>query len=265
MTTRRLDHTSGRPLAAQLADVLRTEIQHGHRTPGSRLPAGTEFEDAYGVSRETAHEALGMLASEGLVLKRQGLVYYVRSSPPLRRVSSRLRHAWHRESGKPEFDTEAIAQGQVPSRRMLRIGRGPVPEDIADWLGVEVGEDVMIRSRLQHLDGVPAAISTSYFPLWLTDGTRLESSEPLPEGPDNLLEDLGYEFASGVELIRARMPTPDEAELLELGPGVPVVRLLQIDYDPQDRTLQVADDLYAGDQHEFAAEWAEPDGPVRHG
>ena len=38
-----------------------------------------------------------------------------------------------------------------------------------------------------------------------------------------------------------------------------------IDYDPDGRTLQVADDLYAGDRHEFAFEWAEPDGPDADG
>jgi GntR family transcriptional regulator len=179
-------------------------------------------------------------------------------------MSSTLRHAAHRESGKPEFDTEAIAQGQVPSRRLLTIGQAPVPEDIAAWLGVDAGEAVMIRKRLQFLDGEPAVISTSYFPLWVASGTRLESAEPLPEGPANLIEELGHEFASGVELIRARMPTPEEARLLELGPGIPVVRLLHIDYDPQDRTLQIADDLYAGDRHEFTFEWAEPDRPARH-
>jgi len=184
--------------------------------------------------------------------------------PPLRRMSSRLRHASHRESGKPEFETEAIAQGQVPSRRLLTIGQGPAPDDIAAWLGVAAGETVMIRKRLQFLDGEPAVISTSYFPLWVASGTRLESTEPLPEGPANLIEQLGHEFASGVELIRARMPTLEEARLLELGPGIPVVRLLHIDYDPQDRTLQIADDLYAGDRHEFTFEWAEPDRPARH-
>ena len=187
-----------------------------------------------------------------------------RSRRPLRRMSSTLRHAAHRESGKPEFDTEAVAQGQVPSRRLLTIGQGPVPDDIAAWLGVDAGETVMIRKRLQLLDGEPAVISTSYFPLWVASGTRLEATEPLPEGPANLIEQLGHEFASGVELIRARMPTPEEARLLEMGPGIPVVRFLHIDYDPQDRTLQVADDLYAGDRHEFTFEWAEPDRPARH-
>jgi len=188
----------------------------------------------------------------------------VPGQPPLRRMTSTLRHVSHRESGKPEFETEAIAQGQVPSRRLLRAGRGLAPRDIAGWLGVAAGELIMIRKRLQFLNGVPAVISTSYFPLWVASGTRLESPEALPEGPANLIERLGHEFASGIELIRARMPSPDEARLLELPPGVPLVRLLHIDYDPQDRTLQVAGDLYAADRHEFAFEWAEPDGPARH-
>jgi GntR family transcriptional regulator len=261
----RLDPRSDRPLALQLADLLRTEIQEGHRRPGSQLPTESEFQHAYGVSRTTIRSALATLAGEGLVLTRKGFGSYVRDKPPLRRVSSTHRHASHRESGKPEFDTEAIAQGQAPSRRMLMVGRGAVPADVAAWLGVEPGEKVVIRKRLQLLDGVPAVISASYYPLWLAEGTRLESSKALPEGPDNLIERLGHQFARGVELLRTRMPTPDEARLLELDPGVPVARMLHIDYDPQGRTLQVADDLYAGDRHEFAFEWAEPDGQAADG
>jgi GntR family transcriptional regulator len=148
---------------------------------------------------------------------------------------------------------------------MLMVGRGPIPQDIAGWLGVEPGEDVVIRKRLQLLDDVPAVISTSYYPLWIADGTRLESPGALPEGPDNLIEQLGHRFARGLELIRTRMPTPEEARMLELDPGVPVARMLHIDYDPDGRTLQVADDLYAGDRHEFAFEWAEPDGAGQDG
>ena len=100
-------------------------------------------------------------------------------------------------------------------------GRGPVPADIAAWLGCAVGDEAVIRQRLQFLDDVPAVISTSYYPLWLAAGTRLELPEALPEGPDNLIERLGHEFARGLELLRACMPTPDEARLLELEAGVP--------------------------------------------
>ena len=260
MMTQRLDPRSDRPLALQLADVLRAEIQEGQRRPGSQLPTESEFQRAYGVSRTTIRAALATLAGEGLVLTRKGYGSYVRDRLPMRRVSSTHRHASHRDSGKPEFDTEAIAQGQVPSRRMLMVGRSPVPPDIASWLDVEPGGDVVIRKRLQLLDDVPAVISTSYYPLWVADGTRLESSEPLPEGPDNLIEQLGHRFSRGIEILRTRMPTPEEVRLLELDPGVPVARMLHVDYDPEGRALQVADDLYAGDRHEFAFEWAEPDG-----
>ncbi len=258
--TQRLDPRSDRPLALQLADLLRAEIQEGRRRPGSQLPTESGFQHDYGVSRTTVRAALATLASEGLVVTRTGFGSDVRDRQPLRRVSSTHRHASHRSSGKPEFDTEAVAQGQVPSRRMLRIGRAPVPGDVAAWLQCAAGDEAVIRQRLQLLDEVPAVISTSYYLLWLAEGTRLESPEALPEGPDNLIEDLGHVFARGIELLTARMPSPEEFRLLELDPGVPVVRMLHIDYDPDGRALQVADDLYAADRHEFAFEWEQPSG-----
>lgn len=44
-----------------------------------------------------------------------------------------------------------------------------------------------------------------------------------------------------------------------------MVRMLHIDYDPDGSTLQVADDLYAADRHEFAFEWLEPNGEPTYG
>ena len=132
----RLDPRSDRPLALQLADLLRAEIQEGRRRPGSQLPTESGFQHEYGVSRTTVRAALAALSGEGLVVTRKGFGSYVRDRRPLRRVSSTHRHASHRASGKPELDTEAVAQGQIPSRRMLRTGRGPVPADVARMAAV---------------------------------------------------------------------------------------------------------------------------------
>ena len=101
---------------------------------------------------------------------------------------------------------------------MLRTGRGPVPADVAGWLQCPPGDEAVIRERLQLLDGVPAVISASYYPLWLAAGTRLESPDALPEGPDNLIEALGHVFARGVELLAARMPSPEEVPAPGAGP-----------------------------------------------
>jgi GntR family transcriptional regulator len=255
-----LDPTSDRPLSLQLADLLRDEIRRGVRAPGSQLPTESDFQNEYGVSRTTVRNALRVLSSEGLVVSRKGYGSYVRNRPPLRRVSSSHRHASHRASGKPIFDTEAVAQGQVPSRQMLEVGRTQAPADLADWLQVARGDEVVLRRRLQLLDGEPVVLSASYFPLWVAAGSPLELPGALPEGPDGVIERLGHRFVSGIEVFRARMPFPEEARLLRLGPGTPVVRMIHVDHDDQGRTLQVADDLYVGDRHEFAFEWAEPEG-----
>ena len=56
--TQRLDPRSDRPLALQLADLLRAEIQEGRRRPGSQLPTESGFQQEYGVSRTTVRAAL---------------------------------------------------------------------------------------------------------------------------------------------------------------------------------------------------------------
>ncbi|MFD9893550.1 GntR family transcriptional regulator [Amycolatopsis sp. NPDC059027] len=244
-----------RQIAADLGDLIRT----GKLAPGALMPSERELIERYGTSKSTASKAIALLRAEGLVTTEFGRGTFVRSRPPLRRVSAARRHAEHRSSGKPIFDTEAIEQGQVPSRQMLLIGRAQVPPDAAEWLQATTDEEVVIRKRLQLLNGNPAVISTSYYPLWLAANTRLESPEPLPEGPDELIEALGHRFSRGVEVFRVRMPTAEEAELLHLSSGTPIVQMWDVDYDNEGRTLQVAEDLYAGDRHEFIYEWSEGD------
>jgi GntR family transcriptional regulator len=246
-------------LSRQIATDLRDAIISGELSPGAILPSERELIVRYGTTKSTASKAIALLQAEGLITTQLGRGTFVRSQPPLRRISAARRHASHRSSGKPIFDTEAISQGQMPSRQILKVGREPAAATAAKWLQVPTGEEVVIRKRLQLLDGVPAVISTSYYPLWLAAGTRLESPEALPEGPDELIENLGHRFSHGIEVFRAQMPTPEETDLLQLHPGVPVVRLWDVDYDASDRPLQAAEDIYAGNQHEFAYEWNEGD------
>lgn len=249
------------PLSQRIAAELRAAIQSGELGPGQPLPSERELIDKYATSKSTASKVIGLLLAEGLVTTEFGKGTFVRRSPPLRRVSAAQRHAEHRSSGLPIFDTEAIQQGQVPSRKMLAIERMETPTDAAAWLKTQPGEQVVMRKRLQLLDGEPAVISTSYYPLWLAAGTRLESPGALPEGPDGLIESLGHRFTRGVEVFRVRMPSQNETSLLQLSPGTPVVVMWDVDYDEQERALQAAEDIYAGDRHEFAYEWTEEDIP----
>src|SRR5690349_3716140 len=225
------------PLSRQIADDLRESIISGQLHEGALLPSERKLIERYNTTKSTASKAIAVLRSEGLVTTEFGRGTFVRSRPRLRRISAARRHAAHRSTGKPIFDVLAIEQGQAPSRQILMVKRGPIPSSSAQWLQTSAGEEVVIRQRLQLLDGEPAVLSTSYYPLWLAAGTRLESSDALPEGPDELIEALGHQFSHGIEVFRARMPTPAEANLLRLHPGVPVVDMWEIDYNVQGRTL----------------------------
>jgi GntR family transcriptional regulator len=246
-------------LSREIAADLRAAILRGDLPPGAVLPSERELIDRYKTTKSTASKAISILLVEGLVSTEFGRGTFVRNRPPLRRISAARRHAAHRDAGKPVFDVQAISQGQVPTRQMLYVGRMAAPPHATVWLKLSPGEQVAVRRRLQLLDGEPAVLSTSYYPLWIAQGTRLESPNALPEGPDELIEALGHPFSHGIEVFRAQMPTPEEADLLKLRPGVPVVHMWDVDYDREGRTLQVAHDIYASDRHEFAYEWNEAD------
>ena len=62
-----------RPAYRQVADQLRSNIVSGQLIPGQRLPVEPELAKVFGVSRSTVREALGQLASNGLVVTRRGV------------------------------------------------------------------------------------------------------------------------------------------------------------------------------------------------
>ena len=145
-------------LSRRIAADLREAILSGDLPQGAVLPSERELIERYDTTKSTASKAVAILQAEGLVTTEFGRGTFVRSRPPLRRVSAAQRHAAHRSAGKPVFDVQAIEQGQQPSRKMLYVGRGQATTSSAMWLQIDPDEEVAIRRRLQLLDGKPAVI-----------------------------------------------------------------------------------------------------------
>jgi DNA-binding GntR family transcriptional regulator len=72
-----LDPGSAVPLYIQLADLLRAEIESGHRA--GRLPSVKTLSQDHGISHITAERALTVLKDEGIVISVIGKGYYVAS------------------------------------------------------------------------------------------------------------------------------------------------------------------------------------------
>lgn len=57
----------------RLATRILDQIRSGELKPGDRLPRESELSDAYDVSRNTAREAIRVLASQGVLVSRRGV------------------------------------------------------------------------------------------------------------------------------------------------------------------------------------------------
>lgn len=65
------------PLYAQIAEGILDRIESGELAPGDRLPSERKMSRMLGVNRLTVRRALEVLASQGLLLRRQGDGTYV--------------------------------------------------------------------------------------------------------------------------------------------------------------------------------------------
>src|SRR6266568_4851201 len=72
--------------------------------------------------------------------------------------------------------------------------------------------------------------------------------------PTSLLEEQGHTLEMFIEDVTARMPTPQEARLLNLSPGVPVFRLVRTAHDMDGRAVEVCDTVMAAEAYQLSYE-----------
>ena len=114
--------------------------------------------------------------------------------------------------------------------------------------------EVVVRSRRYLLDGKPMETAVSYIPADLARGTPISDPNPGPGGIYARLEEQGHTLARFTEDVAARMPTPEEAKVLALRPGVPVFRLVRTAYDVDGRAVEVCDTVMAADAYQLSYE-----------
>jgi GntR family transcriptional regulator len=73
-----IDTYSPVPAYAQLAGILRKQIEAGKIRPGDPLPSESSLQQEYGVARGTIRKAIEMLRDHGLVVTVQGRGTFVK-------------------------------------------------------------------------------------------------------------------------------------------------------------------------------------------
>lgn len=240
-----------RPLHAQLAMTLREAIESGDFSPGERLPAERDLAERYNASRTTVRLALSTLKSQGLIGSGQGQGTYVRKRRPILVLASRQDERGRRdETGAATFNAEIARQGRIGRQDIYEVETVSADAESAGWFDVEEETPLLVRRRLMLVDEEPYQLGDSYYEYELVKDTKIAGSEPIEEGALTVLERAhGAPVHYFLDDLSFRMPTPREAELLDLGPGIPVVRVVRRAYDGNDKALEAFDQLLAGDRH----------------
>ncbi|MGW8778767.1 GntR family transcriptional regulator [Streptomyces sp. NPDC055796] len=224
--------------ARQIADDLRARIDSGEFGPGARLLGEPALVKQYGVAKMTAANALKLLVAEGAAYARPGSGTYVREFKPIRRVATRRLSRSQWSSGASIWAADVNERpAEVVDIEIHETASAP--QWVTRALRLEQGAPVLVRSRRYVVDGSPVQLATSYFAADPVRDTPITQSDPGPGGVYARLADLGMAPAAFTEELRARMPSSEEAELLDLLPATPVVEIHRTAMTAEGRPVEL--------------------------
>ncbi len=228
------------PKYVVVVNAIQQRITDGTYPPGSAIPSEAQITAEFGVSRPTAVRALGILQQDGWIESEQGKGRFVRS-----RGAIASRHA-------PSQAMAILSQEDSTSTKILKIGPVLASSRIAGALGIETGTPVIARQRLSLADIGPVELATSYVPVELAAGTGVGDDAPISEGLiRRLSRRKGVEFDHAIERIGARLPSKEEAKLLEVENKECLLTLLFTAYDRAGKALLAVDVVIPASRHEF--------------
>lgn len=214
----------------EIAAELRGRIESGEYPPGSRLPGYAELTLAYGVGRGVIQMALSVLEQEGLitVVKKRGI--YVRERAGRRRIR-RGTHVHRRRPVEGGYSFAATRPGEPQWVHHVTPTRGihPITARAAELLGVDPGTPIFRRRRVTSPAGEPPfTLSDSWILPEVVQAAPGVDMQGPPGGYLDAIEDAGHGPLDWHEITRCRMPTKDEASLLDIPLRLPVVETCRV-------------------------------------
>ena len=229
------------PIYLQIADSLAKRILSGELAVGERLPSERQLAEELGVSRMTVRQALLALRRSGLVQSRRGQGSFV-SGPKLEQPVDIL----------TGFSDNILAKGMKPGARVLSAEQRLASQSVARSLGLPVGEPVWRLHRLRLADNMPAALEISYFPARLFPDLNRHDLEGRSVYAI-LAEEYGVRLAWARQCLEPTVARPEEASLLGIPVGAPLMLVERTTFDETERIVEFAKDLYRGDCFRFVS------------
>ena len=233
------------PLHHQIKVAVLQGVEEGWLQPGEQLPRERELAEALGVSLAPVRQAMADLTKEGYVNRTRGKGTFVRDRKLVEKIQ--ILGSFHDSVRRPGLD---------PTVLVLSSEFVSPAHEIAVALALR-GQQAWCLRRLALLDGEPLALLTAWLPLRYARGVM-----DLDLGEGSLYEALarvhGVEMTAADNVVEVDHAGLGDAELMGLAPGSPVLRVIGITRNQQDRPVEYSDVLYRPERFRFAIESRRP-------
>lgn len=234
-----LDPRSYVPLYMQLYAMLSRAVEEGHYKAGEQLPSERELSESFSVSRITSGSAIQELVRAGLAYRVQGKGTFV-ARPKIRGLSS-----------FDSFSSDICQRGMVPSSRLISCEKLIPDEEVQERLSLPPEECCFELVRVRLADNEPVAIETTYIPEKLCPGLE---NEDLERG--SLFETFRRRYGLfptwSEGIFEAAPANEQQAELLELNLGDPVLLIHRVTFDENYVPLEWVHSVYRADRFSFS-------------
>jgi GntR family transcriptional regulator len=239
----KIDKKNGIPYYYQLKKYIIGEIESGTWKPDEQILPETKICELFDISRTVVRQTFQELVNEGYLIKKKAKGTFI-SEPKINEnlVQSLM-----------GFYEDMTARGFKVKNDILWQKKIPATEKIAKQLNLEVGEDVIVIRRLRKLNDEPIVLDKTHMPYKFCPGLLNEdlSNKSLYgyiEGEYNLKIDRGRRY------IEAVIASAEEAKLLKVKKGVPLLYIESIGYLKDGTPLEYYNALHRGDRIRLVTE-----------
>ena len=233
------------PLYIQIAEGLIAQIASGELNSQDRLPPERELSEELGVTRMTLRRALGVLESQGLIIRVHGVGTFI-AEPKIERQLEKVFR----------FSSRIQERGFIPGAKIISIERIVTDRALSNKLALLDSSPVYSILRLRSINKEPVMLESYAIP-----EERFPGLDQYDLEGRSIYEVMEIEF--GVSIIRARqsfepvIATTFEAELLNVAVGEALMLEKRLSYDGDNIPIEYGVDRYRGDRFRFVTE-AEP-------
>jgi len=237
------DKASAVPYYHQIKEGLKTQIANGALKPGDMLPSEQSLSKQLEISRLVAHRAYRELVNEGLLIRKRAKGTFV--SPPVKRD--------YNVAGPLSSTSEHLLKaGLDPANTILAQELEAASETVARSLQLPPGASVIHLRNLRFASGLPFAIEDTYLPY-----ARFPGLLELDLNNRSLYAELEKSYDAhpheALDLLSVGAATKEEATLLGIHKGAPVMRVERCSSDLRAAPVELTYSVFHADRIQFVA------------